>query len=397
MNENYWNILNRLEVATIVVVGGRPGSDFLHTLFDSHPEILTFEGTLFFSEFYDNAVSLWKGWGPTDDFTSKKKINISDYYYEFAWKNLHKFKTRYDIREDKNKLGPGRDESNEVDIDLFVKNAIDLMESTTFNRKNVFLATYGAFALARNEDLTQKKVLLHFVKHDFRARILFEEFKTVKVIAALRDPRASYASSMAHWDKYAPDRISPHNHFFYINRILKGASCLNEFSNADIRVNILERLHENPEEVIRNMCKWLGIKFDPILMKSTCNGKEWWGDALSEGINSTFSPNRYAESQKTWKKNVGLLNNIIFSILMRKEIVHYNWVKKHSGVFWSFLTPFLILLPNKWDLKIIVKAIKKKQFRFIIEWFYYLIKRYKLMFSTYFRIVLKKSQIVENF
>ena len=397
MNEKHWDVLNRLEVATIVAAGGRPRTDFLHTLFESHPEILTFEGTLFFSDFYDNAMSLWKGWGPTDDFTTKKEINIGDYFYEFVWKNLHKFKTRYDIRENKDKLGLNRDQSNEVDIDLFVKKAIELMELKEFNRKNVFLATYGAFALARGETLESKKLLVHFVKHDFRARILFEEFTHVKVIAAVRDPRAGYISSMEHWKRYAPNRLYAANHYFYINRILIGASCLNEFSNADVHVNILERLHEHPEEVMNNMCLWLGIKFDPILLRSTCGGKEWWGDALSTKIDSPFNHNKYIDSQKLWKKHLGLSNNIIFSTLMRKEISHYNWVKKYSGVVWLFLTPFLILLPNKWDLKIIIKAIKEKNNRRFAECFYYLIKRYKVMFSKYFSVIFKKDLPVEYF
>lgn len=397
MNEKHWDVLNNLEVATIVVVGGRPGSDFIHTLFDSHPEILTFEGTLFFSDFYENAVSLWRGWGPSDDFTTQKKINIGDYFYEFAWKNLHKFKTRYDIRENKDKLGSKRNESNEVDIDLFVKKAIELMELKEFSRRNVFLATYGAFALARDEDLNKKKVLLHSVKHDFRVRIICEEFSRVKVIATTRDPRAGYIISMEDWKKYAPDRLGPRNHFFYINRILKATSCMNEFSNVDIRVNILERLHQQPDEVMRNMCKWLGIEFDPILLKSTCGGKDWWGDALTTGINSPFNKERYSESQQLWKKHMSLFDNIIFSSLMRKEICHYSWIKKYSGWVWLFITPFLILLPNKWDLIILVKAIKKKQVRIIIEWFYFLLKRYNVMFSKYYSVIFKRDSPVDYF
>ena len=49
---------------------------------------------------------------------------------------------------------------------------------------------------------------------------------------------------------------------------------MNEFSNVDIRVNILERLHQNPEEVMRNMCIWLGIEFDPILLNPTVSGSQ---------------------------------------------------------------------------------------------------------------------------
>lgn len=394
---NYWDVLNRLEVATIVVVGGRPGSDFLHTLFDSHPEILTFDGTLYFSEFYNNAKSLWKGWGPKEDLYSNKKISTVDYFNEFAWENLHKFKTRYDVRENKDKLGPKRNESNEVDIDLFVKNAIDLMEGVDSNRKNFFLATYGAFALARGEDLNKKKILLHSIKHDFRIKILCEEFPIVKVIAANRDPRAGYTISMEDWTTYAPDRISPGTHFFYIDRILQSTNCLNKFNNIEIRVNILEKLHQHPEKVMKNMCRWLGVEFDSILMRSTCGGKDWWGDAMTKGINSPFNKDRYIDSQKLWEKHMSLIDNIIFSTIMRNEIFYYSWVKKYTGLWWIFIVPLLILLPNKWDIVILFKAIKKKNVRMIVEWFYYLLKRQKLMYKKYIFSIIKKDLPIKHF
>jgi hypothetical protein len=397
VSKNIWDILNRLEIATIVVVGGRPGSDFLHTLFDSHPEILTFDGTLFFSQFYDSAKSLWKGWGPNEDIATTRVINTNDYFSEFAWNNLHKFKTRYDIREDKDKLGPEKDQSNVVDIDLFVKYGVDLMISKEFNRKNVFLATYGAFALARGEDLKKKKVLLHSVKHDFRIRILTEEFSHVKVFAATRDPRAGYTISMEDWVNYAPDRLTPSTHYFYINRIIKSTSCMDVFRNVEIRVNILERLHQHPEEVLENMCKWLGIQFDDILLRSTCGGKDWWGDALTTGIKSPFNKERYSESQLLWKRHLSLFDNILFSSLMRKEISHYNWVSKYTSIGWLLLTPILILLPNKWDVIILVSAIKKKQIRIILEWFYYLLKRYQVMFSKFLSVIFKKDMPVDYF
>ena len=51
-----WFHLNNLEILTIVAFAPRPGTDFLHSLLDSHPEIISFDGWLHFHEFFDKAI-----------------------------------------------------------------------------------------------------------------------------------------------------------------------------------------------------------------------------------------------------------------------------------------------------------------------------------------------------
>ena len=46
-----------LEIPSCALIStGRTGTDFLQSLLDSHPEVLTFNGTLFFYSFWDNSV-----------------------------------------------------------------------------------------------------------------------------------------------------------------------------------------------------------------------------------------------------------------------------------------------------------------------------------------------------
>ena len=56
------------------------------------------------------------------------------------------------------------------------------------------------------------------------------------------------------------------------------------------RVNVLERIHQSPEKILKNICNWLKIDFNQLLLKSTWNGKEWLSDSLSNDINETFNP-----------------------------------------------------------------------------------------------------------
>ena len=105
-NQN-WDILNNLDVLTIVAASPRPGSDFLHSLFDSHPEILTFDGWLLFHKFFNECISLngtkkfMFGFTKGSDNENNIKINLKDFFYEFAWNHLHKFDSRYDELENK--------------------------------------------------------------------------------------------------------------------------------------------------------------------------------------------------------------------------------------------------------------------------------------------------------
>ena len=55
----YWKLLNSLDIVTIVAISHRPGTDFLQSLFDGHPQVLTFDGWLKFHLFYQNALSIY--------------------------------------------------------------------------------------------------------------------------------------------------------------------------------------------------------------------------------------------------------------------------------------------------------------------------------------------------
>ena len=54
-----WRKLNNLEIVSFVAIAPRPGVDFIQSLFDSHSQILTFDGWLFYNDFYQSAISLW--------------------------------------------------------------------------------------------------------------------------------------------------------------------------------------------------------------------------------------------------------------------------------------------------------------------------------------------------
>jgi len=392
-----WDHLNKLPMSTIVVAASRPGSDFIHSLFDGHPEVLTFDGYLLFDEFYDSSISLWGT--KIVDMQVRERLqfnNPKDVFYEFAYKHIYKFNSKYDNYEKKDTLGKYQNAFNYIDIDNFVEHATKLIGINNFNRRNTLIAIYGAFSLAKGENLLKKKVILHNIHHARDLNKLIENFKSVKVICAIRDPR-SFFSNMESLVQYAPKNANPIIHFDLLNRVLNGFYDINN-NKCDIKVNLLERLHSYPKEVVNNICAWLGINFDPILLKSTSGGLLWYGDDMSSvSIESTFDSEYYNRSKERWRKIIRFPDGLVMETIMIKEINRYNYYRKYNNIFCFIFTPLLILLPNKYELDFIIKGLINLKIRLLLESLYFLFKRYKIMYKKYFNTIFRKDILVDHF
>ncbi|MBI4125602.1 MAG: sulfotransferase [Deltaproteobacteria bacterium] len=397
MYENHWKHLNQLTLAAIVVAGGRVGSDFIQSLFDGHPEVLTFDGVLSFEDFYQNAISLW---GTAIQFQVHRRLERaapSDFFYEFAWKHLYAFKSNYDNLEGKHRLGMSRDEANQVDIEAFVRYGVQLLSGREWTSRNAFLALYGAFGLARGEDLSKKKVLLHHIHDMEKLPPLLEAFPNIKVIAATRDPRAGYLSTMEHTYRYSKEKVTPNMHAYVYARILRESDPLQGRPGMDVRVNLLERLHQSPETVLNNMCQWLGIPFHPVLLCSTWGGKEWWGDALSDEIRKTFNPEMYAASQKKWERNLSFQDRLLLEVLMRKKLRRYGYVIKYRASLWHLLAFPLIFWPNRIERKLLRENLKSFGAIRLLRWIQGLGRRYRCMLQRWIAVLRSGKESFEFF
>lgn len=397
-NQN-WDILNNLDVLTIVAASPRPGSDFLHSLFDSHPEILTFDGWLLFHKFFNECISLNGtkkfafGFTEGSDYENNIKIKLKDFFYEFAWNHLHKFDSRYDELENKEQLGSKKSEFNLIDIDHFVSYATNLLEGKEFSSRNALLATYGAYNLARGESLQEKQILLHCVHLPEFVPSLAKDFPNLKVIACVRDPRV-YATKIKNYQqKHQLSKVNIGSSIAFFKLTMDGINNLQKIKNISLKVNVLEELHKNPKEKMMSMVNWLGISFNPILLESTWNGKIWNGDSLSQEINKTFDENRYVISMKLWKKDLSILDSIVINQLMRHEIFSYGYKKEYSNFIFKLLLPLLILFPTKYEMNTFRKILKFRKhnliYLFIVSIFY----RFALSYKKIFRDLAKKNHI----
>ena len=398
MHISNWDILENLDVLTIVAAAPRPGTDFLHSLFDYHSQILTFDGWLLFHEFYYDSCSIYGTSrliaGVSNDIQptfSFEKIDAADFFYEFAWTHLHKFKSQYDNLELKDKLGIKKNESNIVDIDVFVNFAVELIKGKEFTSKNAMLATYGAYALARGEDLQNKKVLLHQVHWPEYISYLVQDFPDLKVIATARDPRIWGTVIKKYYEEIYLSKTAIGSASALFRASVDGLRGIEDFKQENIRINVLEKLHENPRQVLEAISLWLGIQFEDTLLTSTWNGKRWNGDSLSVDINSDFDVSRYETSQKKWRNDLFVVDMIVMECLMKDEIKSRGYVQEFTNSFWLILAPLLILIPTKYEVYFLISICKKMSFKLLPFLLRAIVSRY---FFSYRKLLKAPSTII---
>jgi hypothetical protein len=98
---------NLITLPAVTIVGnGRSGTDFFHSLFDGHPEVLTFNGDFPFENMF------WKN----SSCVMSNNYVLEDLINELYGQSIYKFKSKYDIQERKDKLG--KDKNEQIDIEL---------------------------------------------------------------------------------------------------------------------------------------------------------------------------------------------------------------------------------------------------------------------------------------
>ena len=260
--------LRSLNSCTLVTTG-RIGSDFFQSLLDSHPQVLTFNGSIInFYDFWNNSICVKSG-----------NFELSDFIYEFIGKYIERFKSRYDYLERKDQLGENYDKSIDIDIHQFSQCFIRIMNGNDVTPKNCLLSIYGAYAMVLGQDINQKRLFFHHIHHVQRLDSFLKDFPMAKIISMTRDPRANIVSGVYNHKKYNPDSMNGAHQYFYINRILEDASALSKYNN-EFKSIKLESL--GSDETLKKIAVWLDINYNEQLRKSTWGGLVWNGDRLSQ-------------------------------------------------------------------------------------------------------------------
>jgi len=397
--------LNDLEVLTIVGCAPRPGTDFIHSLFDSHPEILTIDGSLIFSDFFDNATSvfgtynlMFGGYGAVQNKVNKH-INLNHFFSEFAWKNLHKFDSSYDNLEKMSELGKLKNQNNKVSIDEFINHAAKICELLgSFSSRNALLSVYGAYALTRGDDILRKKVLLHQVHKPEYVAPLSKDFKNIKIIACIRDPRVYISKTIDHQRKLPLSLSKTHigTVNVFMRLVVNGIELLKHDKNIEIRTNILEKLHKNPRSTMMEAASWINVKFDESMMKSTWSGKDWYGDDLSDEKYSPFDEGRYAEALIRWRKETFFYEKVVVEFMMKREMNHYGYEIHFGNILWFLPALIFNFFPTKYEISMFLKIFSSGRMGLFYFLFRSIILRYFLFYKKIIGSFVNRSYLVKN-
>jgi hypothetical protein len=277
--------LERLSVAAIFF-WGRSGSVFLHSLFDSHPQVLTIPAT---------RINGFHGrqWADISQATGSEAMAR-----RFVRWNPSVFDGKLDRWfEGLDAMGPGRDRAIAVDVEAFVAHTTRLLDGPEkVTRRRFFLALHVAYALARGQEVSGKtSIVYHLHSPEAYAAIdaALEDFPELRAVGITREPvrsvlsylrknvlvaRAWQLSDRARYAQLAP--TGGYN-FVYRHQLIGWRELLARH-RLPFRALSIEKLNQDTEGQMRELARFLGLDWDPCLTQSTFNALDYHGETLAQ-------------------------------------------------------------------------------------------------------------------
>jgi len=352
---------------------------------DSHPEVLTFNGILRF----------YVDFAPVSLCMASEAFEGSDVFDEFVGHYIHRFKSRYDYVERKDRLGGNRRQTLVLDTDSFRRHALGLISGHELSKRNVLLAIYGAYNLCLSHDLLATRILFHHA-HQFDELDLFlQDFPDTSVLVTTRDPRATFVSGIENWRKFSQDHDNERHLYVYIKRILEDSEpcALRSVRYAAVRLEDLLR-----EDTMRAIADWLGVSFRPSMLESTWGGLHWYGDRLSDDSLKPvgWTPDR---TNNNWRERLGPMDRYVLNYLMYHRLNRYQYPNRPLRWWDALILPVLLFLPLSYERRFLspgylLGALRQRHLhatltRLASPWFY--VRRIALFFGYYLRTTRGRS------
>ena len=237
---------------------GHCGIDWVHSLLDSHPEILILPEISFYRT--------WKIIG------GDSKNTPNDLFLAFFnYLESHPYR-----QGNENKLFCD-DNRNKVFYEQLKLNITEF----GCDRKSVFFSFHSAFAFANSINLEKIKVIVEQEHVCFQSKMIFDDFDSPNMIFILRDPRASIAGYYRGIQRKCVDDLRCYQHLkekSFAEWVHAVQIWMKNKDNIIILKN--ELLVKDIENEMRNLSLWMNITYDNSLTISTSsNGIEWKTDS----------------------------------------------------------------------------------------------------------------------
>lgn len=250
---------------------GRSGSVLLASYLDDHPDIITLpnQTSEHFYHFYADYADLpvWQKLIAYPFYSASKRGGAGDYF-----------------------LNPNPDGDYAIERDDYFSSVIALarlygrLPHETINSRQWFVRlAHIAYAAALGRKAANPRPLMITAQHWFHERyaaLLNEDFPGAQFIHSIRDPISGFDSwlerhftwqfrdSPVQFEKYCSPALDA-----YINLLSWDAA----HRGAELRTRAVrfEDLHLRPEETMRKLAVWLGVRFGASMTQSTLNGRPY--------------------------------------------------------------------------------------------------------------------------
>lgn len=258
----------------VLISGGRTGSDLFQSLLDGHDQVLTFPGVFFFDDFLKNLKI--------------KKINPGILFLKMYKKF---FDSRLNLLERHDQLGINKNEHYIIDEHIFLNKFNEISKKNVSSKFNILLNLHLAYAYAKGEDISKKKLIFLHIHHWHRLKSLNK--LNFYIFYSLREPLANLSSAFKNWSAYNEKLFSFKELCLYYDRIRNGIDYCQKIQKNNFYIIKIEDLHCKSEQVLKNFCKLFNLEFQISLYSSTYHNKKWWGDSLSkkylDGLNKNYN------------------------------------------------------------------------------------------------------------
>jgi len=304
----------------LIFTTGRTGSDYLNSCLDNVNNVMTFSGYFIYYEFFKDKNEL---------ILTKNLLTIffKKYNHLFSFNKVENINTNINV----NKIRK-----------FFLKN----YTKKYISRKDFLENIYIAYHQTLKRKITKKTVLVYHSHNIEHTEEFLKDFPNSKIFITIRDPRANLRSGIYNWFKYDPKNLVHMDHvYFYIKRIREDLDYILNKKNKKLFIKIEE---SNLKKTKDKIFKFLNLKFDKNIYKSTLASKVWYGDKVSRGNLASQQFNRLGRINKSrnpeqWKKTFTKLEIKFFSLIYYKyqkfgyKISRVTFLERIKLLFYCFL------------------------------------------------------------
>jgi hypothetical protein len=305
--KNELEFLKKIQV-NVLSTFGHCGIDHLHSLLDSHKDLLIIP-----------AISIFR-------ILELAKIDTRWDSKKIAKRLLRTlYKTKY-VNTERREFIFSLNEKKKFEKELIF--ALEYFNKEKFYKK-FLLSIHFAYCKIKKKNFFQYKSILVHEHVPWHLSKYKEIFKS-KILIILRNPHASLAGSLKSF-RNTLNYVSSYNFELLIFMFLSADKELSKISiNKFIVLN--EKLNLNTKKTLTKICKFLNINFQKSCLVSTLQGKKWNGETAYKNSKFFLDKNFYSlkEVNKRWKKVLKKDEILMFEIILNNIFVKYRYKRYFS-------------------------------------------------------------------